>query len=59
MRIKRSMAEGAQAWPKVAKSGQAWLRVARSAQAWPRGIFRVVLFDLEEGGLGLLGSVKV
>ena len=59
MRIKRSMAEGPQAWPKVAKSGQGWLRVARSTQAWPRGIFIVVLFDLGEGGLGLLGRVKV
>ena len=35
MRIKRSMAEGAQAWPKLAKSGKGWLRVPRSAQAWP------------------------
>ena len=44
------MAEGAQAWPKLAKSGQSWLRVHRSAQAWPMGIFRALPTDSGEGG---------
>ena len=59
MRIKRSMAEGAQAWPKLAKFGQGWLRVPRSAQAWPMGIFRALPTDSGEGNWGLLGGVSL
>ena len=50
MRIKRSMAEGARAWPKLAKSGQGWLKVPGSDQVWPMGIFRALPTDSGEGG---------
>jgi hypothetical protein len=34
-------------------------RVRENQPNWPKDVFRVVLLDLGEGGLGLLGSVKV